>query len=113
MGRIILPILLLFTIPCSVNAECVEGAMTVNKYTRVNSHTIALTGGYDGAIVVRTDCKIKRNSEVEILKDTFCDEDKAVLYIDGKNCDAEKVSRDDKFNADSAFGDYNWDYDVN
>ena len=111
-SRIVLT-LLLYTVACQANAECVEGAQTKTGFSRLNSHTVALTGGYGAAIVIRTPCKIKRNSGVSILKDSFCNSDEAVLFIDGNECSAEKVSLDDKFNEDRSGSDYNWDYDVN
>jgi hypothetical protein len=89
---------LLLTTSCLVSADCVEGALTKSKFNRMNNHTIALTGGYGEAIVIRTSCRINRKSAVSILKDSFCNDDKAVLHIDGKDCDAEKVSLGDKFN---------------
>lgn len=90
--------ILLLTMSCLVSADCVEGALTKSKFNRMNNHTIALTGGYGEAIVIRTSCRINRKSTISILKDSFCNDDKAVLHIDGKDCDAEKVSLGDKFN---------------
>jgi len=100
--------LLLSTISFLVNADCVEGARTKTKFNRLNVHTIALTGGYGDAIVIKTTCRIKKNSAIEILKDSFCDFDKAVLYIDGNNCDAEKVGKGDKFNEGRMFDEDEW-----
>jgi hypothetical protein len=95
---------------CWVNAGCVEGALTKTKFNRLNNHTIALTGGYGEAIVIRTSCVIKRKSHIEILKDSFCDLDKAVLYIDGENCDAEQVSTGAKMNEGRAFDEEEWEH---
>ena len=101
---------LLCFVSFAANADCVEGALTMNRFSRVNSHTVALTGGYDGAIVIRTACRIKRSSTVEVLKDSFCNEATDVLVIDGKNCDVEQVSRDDRFNEDRLWDeDDSWD----
>ena len=100
--------ILLLTMSCLVNAECVEGALTKSKFNRMNSHTIALTGGYGEAIVIRTSCRINRKSTISILKDSFCDDDKAVLHIDGKDCDAEKVSLGDKFNEGATNDSEEW-----
>jgi hypothetical protein len=100
--------ILLLTTSCMVNAECVEGALTKSKFNRMNSHTIALTGGYGEAIVIRTSCRINRKSTISILKDSFCNDDKALLHIDGIDCDAEKVSLGDKFNEGRTNDEEEW-----
>lgn len=111
-SRIVLA-LVLSAFACQASAECVEGAKTKTGFSRLNNHTVALTGGYGAAIVIKTPCTVRRNSNVSILKDSFCQSDEAVLFIDGNECGAEKVSLDDKFNEDRSGGDYNCDYDVN
>ena len=100
---------LLFSMSCFAIADCVEGARTKTKFNRLNNHTIALTGGYGQAIVIRTTCQIKRNSDVAILLDSFCDSDKAVLHVDGKDCDAEKVSSGDKFSEGRLVDEEKWE----
>ena len=86
------------------SAECVEGALLKSKFSRLNSRTIALTGGYGDAIVIRASCKIKRNSQVSILKDSFCSDTEAVLHVDGKDCAAEEVFIGDRINENRLFG---------
>jgi hypothetical protein len=77
--------------PGWAGAECVEGALLKSKFSRLNSRTVALTGGYGDSIVIRTSCKIKRNSQVSILKDSFCSGTEAVMHVDGEDCAAEQV----------------------
>ena len=84
-------VLLLCTASNWAGAECVEGALLKSKFSRLNSSTVALTGGYGDSIVIRTSCRIKRNSQVSILKDSFCSDTEAVLHVDGKDCAAEQV----------------------
>ena len=100
---------LLFSMASFAIADCVEGARTKSKFNRLNNHTVALTGGYGEAIVIKTTCKIKKNSDVAILLDSFCDADKAVLHIDGKDCNAEKVSKGDKFSEGRIVDEENWE----
>ena len=94
IARFGLAVLLSIT-SCSVIADCVVGAMASTKFTRLNNKTIVLSGGYSDDIIIRTSCLIRRNSEIAILKDSFCNASKAVLYVDGQECDAEDVTRDE------------------
>jgi len=108
-------VILLLTISCSGMADCVEGALNKNKFSRLNNHTVALTGGYGSPIVIKTDCRIKRNSSVSILKDSFCSASEAVLFVDGEECTAEHVSESDKLSDNELFDeetDNDWGYRV-
>ena len=107
--------LLLFAMPCFANADCVEGALNKTKFSRLNNHTVALTGGYGSPIVIKTSCKIKRNSTVSILKDSFCSASEAVLFVDGEECAADHVSESDKLTENELFDaedDKDWGYRV-
>ena len=107
--------ILLLAISCSTMADCVEGALHKTKFSRLNNHTVALTGGYGSAIVIKTDCKIKRNSSVSILKDSFCSASEAVLFVDGEDCAAEHVSESDKLTDNELYDeetDEDWGYRV-
>jgi len=104
--------LLLSLTHCFAMADCVEGAMSKTKFSRLNNHTVALTGWYGSPIVIKTSCRIKRSSQIAILKDSFCSSSEAVLSVDGIECDAENVSEGDKFNEENAFDEDNWDYKI-
>jgi hypothetical protein len=104
-------VLLLITLSCSAAAECVEGALLKSKYSRLNVHTVALTGGYGDSIVIRTSCRITRNSQVSILKDAFCSKTEAVLHVDGKDCDAEQVFLGEKITENRLYGEDESDRD--
>ena len=104
--------LLLCSVSSLVAAECVEGALLKSKFSRLNVHTIALTGGYGDSIVIRTSCKIKRNSSIGVLKDTFCSASEAVLLIDGEECGADQVHIGDKITENRLFDTDEWDYPV-
>jgi len=107
--------ILLLTISCSAMADCVEGALHKTKFSRLNNHTVALSGGYGSPIVIKTDCLIKRNSTVSILKDSFCSASEAVLFVDGEECAADHVSESDKLSENELFDeetDKDWGYRV-
>ena len=101
--------ILLISISGYATAECVEGARTKSKFSRLNNHTGAQTGGYGAATLLKPSSRIKRNSTLEILVDSFCDSDKAILHIEGQDCDAEKVN---SFKGSDFSDSYNWDFDV-
>lgn len=96
---------LLFSLPCIAQSDCVEGALNKTKFSRLNNHTVALSGGYGSAIVIKTDCLVKRNSTVSILKDSFCSASEAVLFVDGQECTAEHVSDSDKITRNNLYDD--------
>ena len=77
----VLMILLIFT--QGGRADCVIGAKSKTYYTRLDAHTIVLSGGYGGNILIKTFGFIYPTSDVVILKDVFCSYEDAVLYIDG------------------------------
>lgn len=91
--RFFLFIILFIMLPSISSADCVYGAKDKNKFIRVDSHTIILTGGYGPDILIKTYCFIYSSSEVLVLKDDFCSYDNAVLYIDGEACDAQSVKK--------------------
>ncbi len=47
-------------------ADCVYGAKDKNKYTRLDSHTVVLQGGYGNGILIKTYCSIYGSSEVQV-----------------------------------------------
>lgn len=74
-------------------ADCVYGAKDKTKYTRLDNNSVVLQGGYGGGILIKTYCFIYGSSEVQVLKDSFCSHESAVLYIDGQVCDANQVTK--------------------
>jgi len=74
-------------------ADCVIGAKSKTYYTRLDAHTIVLSGGFGGSILIKTFGFIYPTSNVVILKDAFCSYDEAVLYVDGEVCDANSVQK--------------------
>ena len=94
---------LLFTLPGFATADCVEGALNKSKFSRLNNHTVALTGGYGSPIVIKTSCQINRNSTVSILKDSFCSASEAVLFVDGQECAADHVSESDNITRNNLY----------
>ncbi len=94
---------LLFAVPCIAQSDCVEGALNKSKFSRLNNHTVALTGGYGSPIVIKTSCQINRNSTVSILKDSFCSASEAVLFVDGQECAADHVSESDNITKNNLY----------
>jgi len=72
-------------------ADCVYGAKAKTKYVILDSHTIILKGGYSSDILIKTFSFLNQYSSVTVLKDSFCDFDSAVLYIDSQVVDANQV----------------------
>ena len=70
--------------------DCVYGAKLATSFTVLDSNTLILKGPYL-KILVKTDCLVSSLSNVSILKDSFCDYEDAVLYIDGEVCGVSLV----------------------
>ena len=87
----LIAILLMLAAPC--HAECVFGAKNKTSYTRLDSHTIMLTGGFGPDIIIKTLTIIMPMAEVRVLKDSFCSYETAVLYIDGEVVDVTQVTK--------------------
>lgn len=77
----------------SVSADCVYGAKDKRSYSVIDNHTIILTGGFRDNIMIKTYCFIYNSSQLQVLKDSFCSHENAVLYIDGEVCDASQVQK--------------------
>jgi hypothetical protein len=88
---IIIIAILFLVIVSSAGADCVYGGKSKTSFTRLDSHTIVLNGGYGPKMLIKTFCFIYTSSEVSILKDNFCSYENAVLYVDGEVCDAQSV----------------------
>ena len=74
-------------------ADCVYGAKDKTKFSRLDNHTIILSGVYGSDIMIKTYCFIYSSSELTVLKDNFCSYESDVLYIDGEACDANQVNK--------------------
>ena len=85
----------LLALSSHVSAECVYGATDKSRFTRLDTHTILLQGGYDSDVILKTYCFIYTTSEVTVLKDDFCSYEDSVLYVDGEVCDVNQVTKVD------------------
>jgi len=80
-----------FLIAGPAAADCVIGAKSKTQYQVLDSHTIMLSGGYGGQIILKSFQFFQPSSQVAVLKDSFCDFENAVLYIDGEPVDIQQV----------------------
>ena len=90
MHKIIFKVILL-TLALDANADCVIGAKSKTNFQIIDSHTILLSGGIGKNIIIKTFSYFTNNSTVTVLKDSFCDYENAVLYVDGDVVDAQQV----------------------
>ncbi|MGQ7939142.1 hypothetical protein [Paraburkholderia sp. D1E] len=74
-------------------ADCVIGAKGATKYQVLDNHTILLSGGISGSILIKSFTFFTSSSQVAVLKDDFCDFEDAVLYVDGETVDAQQVKQ--------------------
>ncbi len=74
-------------------ADCVYGAKDKTSFQVLDSNTLLLKGGYGSNIIIKTYAYFYSSSDVQVLKDSFCSYDSAVLYIDGEVVDAQKVTK--------------------
>lgn len=77
----------------TVHADCVFGASLTTTFRVLDSHTIVLYSGSSPKILIKTFSFIYPSSSVTVLKDSFCDYENAVLYVDGEAVDATQVKR--------------------
>jgi hypothetical protein len=75
-----------------VQAECVFGAKHKTEYRILGAHTILLSGGPGRNIIITSYSFFNSHSSVEVLKDSFCDYENAVLYVDDEPVDVKTVS---------------------
>ncbi|QFR42875.1 hypothetical protein [Sulfurimonas xiamenensis] len=90
VSRILFSLLLVFG---QLGADCVYGAKDKTNFVVLDSNSIVLKGGYGSDILIKTYCYIYSSSDVQILKDDFCDYESAIMYIDGEVCDANQVKK--------------------
>jgi hypothetical protein len=75
----------------TASAECVIGARNSTAFRVLDSHTLVLSGGPSGAILIKSFAFFTTSSSVSVLKDDFCDFDSNVLYVDGEAVDVQQV----------------------
>src|SRR3954453_16410535 len=76
----------------SARADCVVGAQMAARIVILNSNTIVLQTA-SGGILIKTYHYFFGRPSLTVLKDSFCDFDSAVLYVDGEVVDAQSVKR--------------------
>jgi hypothetical protein len=74
-------------------AGCVYGAKSKSAFIVLDNHTFVLKGGYGSDILVKTYAYVRRNSEITVLKDSFCSYDSSAIYIDGELAALKQVER--------------------
>jgi hypothetical protein len=75
----------------STQADCVYGAKSKMSFVILDSHSILLKNGPGKDILIKSFSFFNSGSTVTILKDSFCDYESAVLYVDGNVVDAQQV----------------------
>lgn len=75
----------------AADAGCVLNAKSKTSYVVLDSHTILLKGGIGNDILIKSFAFFYPSSQVTVLKDSFCDYESAVLYVDGEVVDVQKV----------------------
>jgi hypothetical protein len=83
--------LLLLSISFASQADCVYGAKSKMSFVILDSHSILLKNGPGKDILIKSFSFFYSSSSVTILKDSFCDYESAVLYVDGNVVDAQQV----------------------
>lgn len=87
--------LLTLTPFAAAHADCVVGAQLKLQFVVIDSHTILLTNGSGDSspILIKSFAFFYPSSSVTILKDSFCDFEDAVLYVDGELVDVQQIKR--------------------
>ena len=75
----------------NANADCIFGAKSKTSFVILDSHTILLKNGPGKDILIKSFSFFNSGSSVSVLKDSFCDYESAVLYVDGQVVDAQQV----------------------
>lgn len=85
--------LMSLTVTARANADCVYGAKSASGFSIVGSNTIILTGVPGGNILLKTFHFFFAGDRVTVLKDSFCDFESSVLYVNGEVVDVNEVRR--------------------
>jgi|GEM_PF-1893698 len=75
----------------SSSADCILSAKSKTSYVILDSHTLILKGGIGKDVLVKSYHFFNSASQITVLKDSFCDYESAVLYVDGEVVDAQQV----------------------
>jgi hypothetical protein len=78
-------------VPIVATGDCILNAKSKTSYVILDSHTILLKGGIGNDILIKSFAFFNTASQVTVLKDSFCDFETAVLYVDGQTVDAQQV----------------------
>lgn len=78
-------------VPALALGDCILNAKSKTSYVILDSHTILLKGGIGKDILIKSFAFFYATSQVTVLKDSFCDYESAVLYVDGQVIDAQQV----------------------
>lgn len=81
----------LMLITSYVYGDCIVGAKLKLSYVVLDANTIMLTGGAGPDIIIKSFSFFNSGSRVQVLKDSFCDFQKTVLYVDGRLVDVQEV----------------------
>lgn len=84
---------LALTAASHAQADCVLNAKSATKFQLLDNHTILLSGGISGSILIKSFAFFSPGSQVTVLKDNFCDFEEAVLYVNGETVDAQQVKQ--------------------
>lgn len=82
---------MLLSISFASQADCVYGAKSKMSFVILDSNTILLKNGPGKDILIKSFSFFNSGSSVRVLKDSFCDFESAVLYVDGQVVDAQQV----------------------
>ena len=82
---------LMFLASIGAHADCIFGAKSKMSYLILDSHTIILKNGPGKDIMIKSFAFFNTASTISVLKDSFCDYESAVLYVDGQVVDAQQV----------------------
>lgn len=80
-----------FALANVASADCVNNVKSSTSFQMLDPNTILLRGNGSSGVIVKTFSFIYTPSDVQVLKDDFCDYEDAVLYIDGEVIDAQAV----------------------
>ena len=93
MKKLIGAIICIASLVTVSQADCVYGAKDKTSFQVLDGNTLMLKGGYGSNIIIKTYSYFYSSSNVQVLKDSFCSYDSAVLYIDGEVVNAQQVTR--------------------
>lgn len=80
-------------LPSSVaSADCVFLAQAKHDIVLLDRHTVLLTGGLGGDVILKTFAGIDRRSEIIVIRDNFCSFTPSVLLVDGELVSVGRVT---------------------